>query len=104
MVFTDENMSSVYTKKILVGIEEIKKTNSMMTCKFLRTSLSTKLLLNSNSQVVQWRVTYTDRIADVLTDGKILLVNSSVIFNIWPSPLPSPISPSFLKKHYATNK
>jgi hypothetical protein len=51
-VNTNRNMSSVYTKGIIVGIEGIKKSNSMMTCKFLQMSLLTKLQLDSYRQAI----------------------------------------------------
>jgi hypothetical protein len=45
--------------------------------------LPMELHWDSNRQTVQWRVTYTDRIADWAIVRIIMLVNPSVIFNIW---------------------
>jgi hypothetical protein len=47
-------------------------------------------------QIVYWCVTYTDRIADGLTNKIILSVNPLVIFNKWPSPRSSSPPPLFL--------
>ena len=80
LINTNRNISSIYTEKIVVGIEGIKQPNNMMTCEFLQTQLPIELQRDSNRQIVQWRDSDTDR----MVDGVTVRIISSVIFDIWP--------------------
>ena len=92
LINTNRNISSIYTERIAVGIEEIKQPNNMMACKFLQTQLPTELQQDSNRQIVQWRDIDTDR----MVDGVTIRIISSVIFDIWPGARPSSSPSPFL--------
>ena len=92
LVFTNRNSLSVNTKKITVEIIFFKKNQKVRWYVFLYGCFYWwNYSWIETEKAIQWCVTSIDRIADELTDINILLVNPSIIVNIWTGyrfPLP----------------
>jgi len=74
----------VYTEKITIEIEGILKNQTIRwRVSFCERRYRWNYCWIQTGKTIQWRVTYTDIIIDGLIDEKIMLINPSVIVNIW---------------------
>jgi hypothetical protein len=103
-VFTDRNIPSINTEGITIRIKRILKNQKLRWhvffygC-FYRWNYS----WIQTGKVIQWRVTFTDKLANGLTDKTIFSVNPSVIVNIWISHWHSPFLFLLLPLYNKTN-
>jgi hypothetical protein len=99
VIFTDRfysiaNSIGIYRQKYSIdkyrrnynqNKKNFKKPKIKMTCIFYGCFYRRNYSWIQTGKVIQWRVTFTDKLANGLTDKTILSVNPSVIVNIWIS-------------------